>query len=235
MADFVHKYVTDIDPLTGCRKEVTVVNGQKITKTINVNGELVDIDIEYDPFYEGIEIEGFANMTKPYKAHYPLSVTSLKDYEKLMKEEEESKVDIKESNTVEKDPVIYCYDEKDLSVERILTTISAVKGRLQLRTLPIHVKEIICIMTPATRKNIIDASKKLKMYGKKLPIIARFDEYGNKLPDTIDIGLDHGITLQIIDPEDVGGKNLYFELKAITFITKNTIEDLIDELPDLPF
>jgi hypothetical protein len=102
-----------------------------------------------------------------------------------------------------------------LSVERVLTTLSAVKGRLMFEIAPIHIKEIQCKMTPMVKKHIIDASKKLKMYGKKIPIIPSFDEYGNRLPDEIEIGDSRGITVQIVDPESYG--NVYFELKAIEF------------------
>ena len=65
------------------------------------------------------------------------------------------------------------------------------------------------------RKNIINASKKLKMYGKDMPIIARFDEYGNELPSEIRLCGESGITLVILDPE-VNGK-LYLELVAKEF------------------
>ena len=80
------------------------------------------------------------------------------------------------------------------------------------------------------------ASKKLKMYGKKRPIIARFDEYGNRLPDEIDLGTSQGITLKIVDPEKYG--IFYFELKGIEFPRiEPTFEfepSFIDE-DDLPF
>ena len=80
---------------------------------------------------------------------------------------------------------------------------------------PIHIKTIECSITPQVRQNIVTASKKLKMYGKKRPIIARFDEYGNRLPDEIDLGTSQGITLKIVDPEKYG--IFYFELKGIEF------------------
>ena len=111
--------------------------------------------------------------------------------------------------------IVACCDEKDLSIENILKTLSAIKGKLMIDVAPIHIKTIECSITPQVRQNIVTASKKLKMYGKKRPIIARFDEYGNRLPDEIDLGTSQGITLKIVDPEKYG--IFYFELKGIEF------------------
>lgn len=111
--------------------------------------------------------------------------------------------------------IVACSNEKDLSAENILKTLSAIKGKLMIDAAPIHLRKIECSMTPLIRKNIVTASKKLKMYGKKRPIIARFDEYGNRLPDEIDLGTAQGITLKIIDPEDYG--EYYLELKGVEF------------------
>ena len=111
--------------------------------------------------------------------------------------------------------IVACNNKYDLTIDRILKTLSAVKGKLMLDVAPIHIKEIQCKMTPAVRKNIIAASKKLRMYGKKPPIIARFDEYGNRLPDEIDLETSNGITLTIVEPELYG--EFYIELKAIEF------------------
>ena len=111
--------------------------------------------------------------------------------------------------------IVACFNEKDLSTENVLKTLSAIKGKLMIDVAPIHLKKIECSITPQVRKNIVAASKRLKMYGKKRPIIARFDEYGNRLPDEIDIGTSGGITLKIIDPKEHG--DFYIELKGVEF------------------
>lgn len=109
--------------------------------------------------------------------------------------------------------IVACEDKNDLSIDRILKTLSAVKAKLMSDIAPIHIKTIECTLTPEVRKNIITASKRLKMYGKKMPIIARFDEYGNRLPDEIELDTTCGITLKIVDPDDYGP--LYLEMRAI--------------------
>lgn len=111
--------------------------------------------------------------------------------------------------------IICCEDERDLAEEWVLKTLSAIKGKMMLDVAPVHIQQLECRMTPLVRKNIINASKKLKMYGKDMPIIARFDEYGNELPSEIRLCGESGITLVILDPE-VNGK-LYLELVAREF------------------
>ena len=111
--------------------------------------------------------------------------------------------------------ICFCDDKEDLTTDRILKTLSAVKGKLMLDVAPIHIRKIECSMTPAVRRNIIQAGKKLKMYGKKQPILARFDEYGNRLPDEIELDSTEGILLKIVNPEDYG--SYYLEMKAIEF------------------
>jgi hypothetical protein len=111
--------------------------------------------------------------------------------------------------------IMCCEDERDLAEEWVLKTLSAIKGKMMLDVAPVHIQKLECRMTPLVRKNIINASKKLKMYGKDMPIIARFDEYGNELPSEIRLCGESGITLVILDPE-VNGK-LYLELVAKEF------------------
>ena len=149
------------------------------------------------------------------------SVTSwsMQDYADLRKffegEEERSVNIVRKKSYNAGEHIVACHDEKDLSIENVLKTLSAIKGKLMIDVAPIHIKTIECSITPQVRQNIVTASKKLKMYGKKRPIIARFDEYGNRLPDEIDLGTSQGITLKIVDPEKYG--IFYFELKGIEF------------------
>lgn len=175
----------------------------------------------------------------PSKHWEPYSTTL--DYEDLMRKiekEEEAKVKVNVENF--KGKYVCCIkDTPDLLPERILVTLSAVKGRLMMEVAPIHIKEFQCSMTPAVRKNIIQASKRARMYGKKMPIIARFDEYGRPLPEQIEINDSPGVNLRILDPADYG--ELYLELVAIEFPSNEyrTVRDwtytggFIDE--DIPF
>ena len=165
--------------------------------------------------------------------HWEPYLTTL-DYEDFMKKigkEEETKVNvISKKSEKDNEYIVFCKDILDLSTERILTTLSATKGRLMFDIAPIHVKEVECKMTPSVKKNIIEASKKLKMYGKKTPIIPSFDEYGNRLPDQLEIGDDRGITVKIVDPEEYG--ECYLELKATEFPTgdyvyKSAFDDML--------
>ena len=160
-----------------------------------------------------------------------LSMTDYSD-RRYMESEEESEVEVirKESHN-SGEHIVACCNEKDLAPENILKTLSAVKGKLMMDIAPIHVGKIECCMTPQVRKNIVTASKRLKMYGKKRPIIARFDEYGNRLPDEIDIGTSRGIILKIIEPEKYGP--YYLELKGLEFTDKDFIYSVYPE--DLPF
>ena len=161
---------------------------------------------------------------------------SMADYSDLrrfyMENEEESKVEvIRKESPVSGEHIVACCNEKDLAPENILKTLSAVKGKLMIDIAPINIRKIECCMTPQVRKNIVTASKRLKMYGKKRPIIARFDEYGNRLPDEIDIGMSRGITLKIIEPEKYGP--YYLELKGLEFSDKDFIYPVDPE--NLPF
>lgn len=108
---------------------------------------------------------------------------------------------------------IICEDPIQLSQENILKYLPAFKGKLMLQVAPIQVKRIECDMTPAVKNNIVRAYKKLQMYGKTPPIIPRFDEYGNRLSDKINIDAIEGTEIHIIDPEEYG--EYYFSLKAI--------------------
>lgn len=110
---------------------------------------------------------------------------------------------------------VVCSDKKDLSQEHILKSISSIKGKLMMQCAPMRLERIECIMTPEVKKNIVQASKKLSMYGKHIPIIARFDDYGRRLPDEIRIDTMKGMIIKIVDPETYG--ELHFELKGIIY------------------
>lgn len=145
-----------------------------------------------------------------------LSGWDMSDIQREIEKKEISNVNvISERSKINGEYIVYCKDREDLSVEKILKTLSAVKGKLMLDIAPVHIQRIECSITPTIRKNIVTASKKLRMYGKKRPIIARFDDYGNRLPDEIELDTFQGITLKIVDPEDYG--DYYLEMKASEF------------------
>lgn len=136
---------------------------------------------------------------------------------KLINEEELRKMEEVHTMKIHEDGkfIVSCNDEHDLSQERILTSMSAIKGKMMLDVAPIHIQRFECSMTPQVKANILQACNRLKMYGKKRPIIPRFDEYGYRLPDEITIDTLEGMTVKIVDPKDYG--ELYFELRAIEF------------------
>ena len=151
---------------------------------------------------------------------------------KLIKldKEDKHKVSVSKKQTHVKDErAVVCNDPKDLSVEHVLTTLSVAKGRLMMELLPNRVKKLECSVTPTVKQNIITAGKKLRMYGKEIPIIPHFDEWGNRLPDEIKIGDHSGITLKIVNPEDFG--EFYYELRA----TINPDEGSYYDPFDVPF
>ena len=148
---------------------------------------------------------------------------SMRDYIDLRRFEEQ---EVENVNVISEEPfrgqhVVRCTDVQDLLVDRILKTLSAMKGKLMLDVAPVHIQKIECSMTPIIRKNIVTASKKLKMYGKMCPIIARFDDYGNRLPDEIDLGVANGVILKIVDPESYG--EFYLEMRATEFYNRDYI------------
>lgn len=183
--------------------------------------------------YSGYHIYGTPSVTNTLYP-YTWGTTTSSDsyiwtpstYEELVKrlgKEEELKVRVdKIVSSKPGEHIMVCQNKDDLVPDNILVTLSAVKGRLMFDIAPIHIKEMICSMTPQVKANLITAGKRLKMYGKKAPIVPNFDEYGRRLPDIIEIGDSKGITVNIVDPKDHG--ELYFELKAIEFFD-------IDEVP----
>lgn len=154
---------------------------------------------------------GLDGSSRTYRRE-PFSWPKSMSYEEILKatgREEELKVDI-HSKKANGNYIVYCENEKDLSSGNILLTLSALKGKLIYDTIPIHIQNLECKMTPAVKQQLIDANKRLKRYGKKLPIVPSFDEYGRRLPDEIEIGDHRGIQISIVDPAYKG--HLYLEL-----------------------
>lgn len=134
----------------------------------------------------------------------------------------------REDNSDNRRYAVACHNYNDLSQERILKTLSIMKSKLMMECMPVHVKSIECKMSPMVKTNIINAYRKVSMYGKKTPFVARFDEYGRRLPDEIQIDTIRGVDLKIVDPDIYGENYLVFEAIIPTHEYKvtNSYEDL---------
>lgn len=129
---------------------------------------------------------------------------------------------ISTSNTTEshkpiekKSPLRVCSNsKKDLSENNILTTVARLKGKLLLKSLEYNKAKmrIKCVMSSFTKDNLVKASKRLRMYGKNLPVVPSFDRFWNELPEMITINGGEGIELVIEDPNKVG--KFYLKLIA---------------------
>lgn len=127
---------------------------------------------------------------------------------------------------------VACHCESDLSQERILKSISIMKSKLMMQCAPYRVENIKCEMTPAVKANMINAYRRVNMFGKKTPFVACFDEYGRRLPDEVKIDTIRGMDIKIVDPTENGGSYLLFE--AIV-PDKNYDRPLYIDSDDLPF
>lgn len=176
-------------------------------------------------FETPMDLGNYASLTSTI----PWQTWSTVDLPNMTSDKEEGpEVKIHDVNTGDPNTVAaVCSNPVDLSVEKVLTTLSGVKGKLMLTLAVRPALSMECLISPAVKDNIIKASKKLKMYGKPMPIIPRFDEWGNRLPDDIRIGDSAGITLKIVDPEDYDEH--YLELRATTADMRWSIDE------DLPF
>lgn len=161
----------------------------------------------------------------------------------IVEEEPEVKVYSDQSQErLEKEYCVVCEKESDLTQDRILLNLSKIKSVLMLKCAPIRLEKIECIMTPTVKNNIVSAWRKINMYGKKTPFLARFDEYGRRLPDEIKIETLRGMTIKIVNPKEYGEH--YLEFKGIVSdpssytatpeYTYKKDESVFDE-DDLPF
>ena len=135
----------------------------------------------------------------------------------------------REDNSDNRRYAVACHNYNDLSQERILKTLSVMKSKLMMECMPVHVKSIECKMSPMVKTNIINAYRKVSMYGKKTPFVAHFDEYGRRLPDEIQIDTMKGVDLKIVDP-DVYGEN-YLVFEAITPLYEYKVTNSYEDLP----
>lgn len=128
--------------------------------------------------------------------------------------------------------VVACHCESDLSQEHILKSISIMKSKLMMQCAPYRVENIKCEMTPAVKANMINAYRRVNMFGKKTPFVACFDEYGRRLPDEVKIDTIRGMDIKIVDPVENGGSYLVFEAVVSD---RNYDRPLYTDPYDLPF
>lgn len=179
---------------------------------------------------------GFAS-TVDIPSMWPSSMLDPDIVKKL--EMEEPKVSVSENDdprSLTKRRAVACSHEPDLAQDRILKSLSAMKAKLMLQCAPVKIENIECRMTPAVKDNIIMAYRKLQMYGKKTPFVARFDEYGRRLPDEIKIDTIKGMTIKILDPEDYGKYHIEFEGIVRDAFTYDVMRDYTYvDADDVPF
>lgn len=106
---------------------------------------------------------------------------------------------------------VSCDNEKDLAQDRILKTISIMKSNMMMKCLPYKIDRIECRMTPLIRHNIMQACRRLERYGKKIPFVACYDEYGRRIDDTVTLDTLRGVLIKIVEPNKHGELFLEFE------------------------
>ena len=176
----------------------------------------------------------------PDKSAFTVEVPDM--WPKISKDEFEKRVRLELDDEEEK-PLMKTYSERDhisngrkyavacshpldLEQDRILKSISAMKGKLMMQCAPVKLVNVECRMTPAVKHNIIMAYKKLEMYGKKTPFVARFDEFGRRLSDEVKLDTMKGMTIKIVDPVEYGTHYLEFQ---------GVVRDLFYSDKDIPF
>lgn len=155
-------------------------------------------------------------------------------YSTEISEEDIPKMNIEEyrdEKSLNRRYAVACHNHTDLSQERILKSISVMKSRLMLQCLPYRVDRIECKMSPMVKTNMINAYRRVNMYGKKTPFVACFDEYGRRLPDEVKIDTIRGMDIKIVDPDTYGNNYLVFEAVVPEKEWKKVPSDNLD----LPF
>lgn len=162
----------------------------------------------------------------------PPGLDPLEDYEmwkKIKKESEDKFVSITSQKSGSFVHKVYCDDKAELDTDNILKTLARMRGKLMLDIAPIRIESIECSVTPEVKNRLLRASKRQKMYGKKPPLVVRFDEWGERLPDEIRTEDGSGIRLKIVDPKLYG--ELYFEIRATEMRVASYIDDLDENIP----
>lgn len=108
--------------------------------------------------------------------------------------------------------IVHCNVSRDLMPNTILDTLSILKGNLMRELCTNKVKKVECHMTPAVKANLIQAYKRLEMYGKEMPFIPCCTDMAELLPARLDLEDMKGIEVHIVDPADNG--EFYLDLKG---------------------
>lgn len=213
------------------RSEYTNVDGTRYEKIIDPYGnmEIRRLPDLYPPSIdmprsETADLSRYLYGTRIYNTFDDYARMS-RDYRDLIESEDKFKVNIVSQKSGARTHKVYCDDKIALTTENILKTLASMRGKLMLDIMPIRIESIECSVTPEIKNRLLSASKKLKMYGKKPPLVVRFDEWGDRLPDEIRTEDGSGIQLKIVDPALYG--ELYFELRA----TEKMVTDYDDTLP----
>lgn len=106
---------------------------------------------------------------------------------------------------------VRCTYAPDLEQDKILRCLSIMKSELMMKCAPFKVDRVTCKMSPQVKQNIIKAWKRLSMYGKKIPFVACYDEYGRRLNDKVEIDTLHGMIISVVNPDECGEHLLEFE------------------------
>lgn len=176
-----------------------------------------------------------SSFTVDIPSMYPHHIIDPEIWRKL--EMEEPKMSMREERdhrSLGRRYAVACSHEPDLTQDRILKSLSSMKAKLMMKCAPVKVENIECRMTPVVKNNIIMAYKRLEMYGKKTPFVARFDEYGRRLSDEVKIDVMKGMTIKILDPEEYGPYHIEFE----GIVYDNILRDYTsayDYTDDVPF
>lgn len=164
---------------------------------------------------------GTSGYYNPYRYSYEGAITA--EWE-LSLEEPDIRLEeyrVEKTNALARRSV--CDKDKDLNPDRIFKTISIMKSKLMVACAPYHVDHIKCKMTPTVKNNLIKAYRKLNMFGKKTPFVARFDEYGRRLPDDVQIDTLRGMDIELVNPADYGEFYISFEAVESSYIIADDI------------
>ena len=212
------------DPLTGIQtEEWRSIDGTKVTRTTDLLGRTY-ITTTPSPTIETTMLsDTFRSCIVDTMSPHTIEVDK-KELESTIKEVLAKVENIKEGdipimNVYKEDQCnsrryrVTCDDSCNLLSDRILKNLSVMKSRLMMECAPVRIKRVECKMTPRVKQNIIQAYRKLNMFGKKTPFVARFDEYGRRLEDDVKIETLEGMTISIVDPKYYG--ELYLEFTGV--------------------
>lgn len=106
-------------------------------------------------------------------------------------------------------PSVWTPDEKLLTPNRILYTIGLAKAKFATLTKEKKIDHITCYMTPLVKEYFLTAYNKLRWFGKPMPTVVQYDEWGRTLPNA-PLLVARGVTIKMCDPETYGSVYLQF-------------------------